>query len=108
MSWVAGLGSNAPAVDTVAFVCVRNWNFLLPLYFGDTVHVVTTVISKTSKGRRTGTVEWEMQLINQKGEVTQKGFFETIVRVHSPVAKPHFKDAKGKIESEADADKSVN
>ena len=92
MCWVAGLGSNAPSVDTVAFVAVRNWEFLRPLYFGDTVHVITTVVNKTSKGRRNGKVEWELQLINQRNEVTQRGIFETIVRIDASAPKPHFTD----------------
>lgn len=96
LSWVAGLGSNYPLVDTVAFVAVRNWEFLRPLFFGDTVHVRTTVAEKQSGSRRTGRVLWKLELINQHGEVTQQGNFETLVRVASGKKdrlhhKPHIK-----------------
>ena len=37
LSWVAGLGSNHPSVNTVAFTTIRNWEFTRPLFFGDTV-----------------------------------------------------------------------
>lgn len=80
LSWVAGLGSHAPNVDTVAFIGVQDWRFLKPLYAGDTVHVHTEAISKTPRGRRNGQVVWMRRLINQDGEVVQEGKFETLVR----------------------------
>ena len=99
LSWVAGLGSNSPAVDTVAFASIREWHFSKPLYFGDTVHVVTEVTEKQSDAKRVGRVTWKMQLINQRDEVTQVGNFETLVRVAKPAPKqaapaPHFLSKK--------------
>lgn len=79
LSFVAGLSSQAPAVNTLAFAAVRDWEFLAPIYIGDTVHVVTEVISKDNNGRRSGRVIWKRQLVNQHGGVVQSGVFETLV-----------------------------
>ena len=79
LSWVAGLGSLHPNPKTLAFCSIRNWEFLRPLMIGDTVHVVTMVVEKNAAGRRAGRIIWQRQLINQRGEVTQQGSFETLV-----------------------------
>lgn len=84
ISWVAGLGSYFPSVNTLAFVAVRNWEFLRPLYFGDTVFVETTCIESERSGRRTGRVSWNRKLINQREQVVQEGVFETLVAVRDP------------------------
>lgn len=84
ISWVAGLGSYFPSVSTLAFVAVRNWEFLRPLYFGDTVFVETTCIESERSGRRTGRVSWNRKLINQREQVVQEGVFETLVAVRDP------------------------
>lgn len=81
LSWVAGLGSTAPLMETVAFTSLKGWNFLLPIYFGDTVHVHTQCCEKIPRGRKAGQILWERKLINQKGQVVQKGQFETLVAV---------------------------
>lgn len=88
MSIVAGLGSRSPWVHTAVFVGVQDWRFLKPIYFGDTVHVLTEVVEKMPKGRRRGMVVWKRQLINQRDEVVQEGFFETLVEI-SPEAIEH-------------------
>ena len=83
LSWVAGLGSYFPNVNTIAFVAVRDWEFQRPLYFGDTVFVQTECLTKTRSGRRTGKVSWMRKLINQRDQVTQQGVFETLVSVRN-------------------------
>ncbi len=94
LSWVAGLGSHSPFVDTVAFISIRQWEFCRPIFFGDTVHVRTTVLEKQPDARRNGRVSWRLELLNQQGEVTQQGVFETLVKVGAPatrpVGSPHF------------------
>lgn len=90
LSWVAGLGSNHPSVNTVAFTTIRNWEFTRPLFFGDTVFVRTEVREKQDNVKRAGKVLWRLELINQRDEVAQHGEFETLVRVRNPVRRPHF------------------
>lgn len=81
LSWVAGLGSTAPLMETVAFTALKSWKFLLPIYFGDTVHVQTICCEKIARGRKAGQIVWERKLVNQKGQVVQKGRFETLVSI---------------------------
>lgn len=91
LSWVAGLGSNSPLVNTLAFTSVRNWEFTRPLYFGDTVYVETRCLEKAHSGRRAGKVVWERKLFNQSNQVVQQGIFETLVAVRSPLPANHLK-----------------
>ncbi|MEZ6094905.1 MAG: MaoC/PaaZ C-terminal domain-containing protein [Pirellulaceae bacterium] len=79
VSWAAGLGSNYPRVNTVAFTAVRDWEFIKPIYIGDTVRLETTVLDKDDGGRRSGKVAWLLKLYNQRDEIVQQGVFETIV-----------------------------
>jgi len=92
LSWVAGLGSYFPSVNTLAFTAVRNWEFCRPLYFGDTVFVETTCKEKSTPGRRSGKVVWHRKLINQEKRVVQQGLLETLVAVRPPnasIPQPH-------------------
>ncbi len=91
LSWAAGLGSQCPAVDTVAFLAVRAWEFTRPLFIGDTIHVRTTVAEKQAAAKRTGRVLWKLELINQDHEIAQHGSFETLVRVARKDDAPHFR-----------------
>lgn len=84
LSWVAGLGSSAPLMRTVAFTAVRSWEFLAPIYFGDTVHVETVCLEKVGRGRKAGQIRWSRKLINQKGQTVQQGQFETLVSIAQP------------------------
>jgi acyl dehydratase len=89
VSWVAGLGSHSPWMRTVAFLKIREWNFLKPIYVGDTLHVHTEVVAKELQGRgRRGLVIWKRQLINQSGAVVQEGVTETIVQASGETQEP--------------------
>jgi hypothetical protein len=74
----------------VAFTAVRNWEFVRPLFFGDTVFVETSCLEKHPAGRRNGRVIWQRQLINQSQHVVQQGSFETLVAMKNSVKKPRF------------------
>ena len=91
LSWVAGLGSHFPSVNTLAFTAVRNWEFDRPLYFGDTVYVETISLEKSPAGRRAGKVVWLRKLINQSDQITQHGVFETLVATKRSVPDSHVK-----------------
>lgn len=79
LSFVAGLGSESPRVETVAFLGVSDWRFLKPVYFGDRVHVVTEIVEIEAQGRKRGRVVWRRSLVNQRGETVQEGKFETLI-----------------------------
>ena len=102
LSWVAGLGSTAPLMRTVAFTSVRSWDFLAPIYFGDTVHVETECLEKICSGRKAGQILWTRKLINQKGQTVQQGQFETLVSIRQT------QDRSAGVESRVDeASKTV-
>jgi acyl dehydratase len=84
LSLVAGLASQCPTVHTLAFSALRDWQFLAPIFIGDTVHAVTQVVDKQPNGRRSGRVVWNRQLVNQHGQVVQAGVFETLIAVRNP------------------------
>ena len=96
LSWVAGLGSNFPSVNTLAFISVRNWEFLKPLYFGDTVYVETVCVAREVSGRRAGKITWKRKLLNQRDELVQEGQFETLVALRTPLNRAHFRAQTGK------------
>jgi acyl dehydratase len=83
VAWVAGLGSHYPLVRTEAFVAIRDWQFLKPLFIGDTVHVRTEAMEKRDSSKRRGTVVWKRQLVRDDGEPLQVGHFESLVAKRS-------------------------
>lgn len=74
----AGLGI---AQGTVIAFLGLTWNFTGPIRLGDTIHVEETVAEKreTKKADR-GIVVWDMEIVNQRGEVVQKGQRTLMVR----------------------------
>src|ERR1700709_717568 len=48
LSFLAGMSSEYPCMDTLAFLGISEWKFLKPIYFGDVVYVETEVIEKSS------------------------------------------------------------
>jgi acyl dehydratase len=101
VAWVAGLAIHNPMVKTAAFTSIRNWEFLAPVYFGDTVHVQTSVLELKPSGRRTGRVSWQKKLINQDGKVVQQGVFETLVATRASVPSPHYDSVSSKTRRDA-------
>jgi len=85
LSILAGLSSNAPAVQTSAFVDIRSWSFCKPIYIGDQIHAVTEIIDLKERGRKHGEVHWYRQLINQSGEKVQDGILITLVARSVPL-----------------------
>jgi len=63
-----------------AFAEVKSWRFLKPVFMGDTVMVVTTVVEArpTSKPGQ-GIVEQRVDVVNQNGEIVQSGIFVTMI-----------------------------
>jgi 3-hydroxybutyryl-CoA dehydratase len=81
LALAAGLASSAPRVDTMALLGVLEWKFLLPIAFGDTLRVISTVeaVDPQSRGRR-ATVTWRRRLLNQDDQLVQEGRTQTLVR----------------------------
>jgi 3-hydroxybutyryl-CoA dehydratase len=89
MSIATGLISQAPRVDTIAFLAILEWKFLQPIAFGDTIHAVSKVESLTphANGRR-GVVTWYRRIFNQDARLVQEGRTQTLVRARSRDTSP--------------------
>lgn len=66
----------------------KEWRFLRPIFIGDTIHVRVRVVearrSASDPGR--GVVTEELELVNQRGEVTQRGLHSTLVPTREPLS----------------------
>jgi 3-hydroxybutyryl-CoA dehydratase len=80
----SGLMSQAPRVDTLAFLAIIEWKFQRPIFFGDTIHAVSRIesLEAQAKGRR-GVVTWQRRILNQDGQLVQDGRTHTLVRSRS-------------------------
>lgn len=80
LSLASGLGLHAPPMRTIAFLTLREWNFKEPVFIGDTIKLRTKVLAKTDRARgRFGVVTWQRHIVNQHGNVVQRGITETLV-----------------------------
>jgi 3-hydroxybutyryl-CoA dehydratase len=79
-----GLMSQAPRVDTLAFLTILDWKFHRPIMFGDTIHALSAVLSLEPQARgRRGIVTWQRKIFNQNGHLVQEGRTQTLVRARS-------------------------
>lgn len=80
MAISSGLSVISPPMRTLAFVGILDWQFLEPVFIGDTLHVRTTVhdIEVRSRGRR-ALITWLREIVNQQEKVLQKGVTQTLV-----------------------------
>jgi len=102
---LAGLSSQNPCVSTLALVSIAEWRFESPIFFGDKVHVVTTVLEAVAHGRRAGRVTWLRQLVNQHKRVVQQGTFVTLVATRERVQR--FSDRIGNAAAQSLSKSSV-
>mgnify|MGYP002778138630 CR=1 FL=1 len=76
----SGLGIHAPPMRTLAVLELREWHFREPVFFGDTIRVITRVAEKTEKARgRRGEIVWSRRVINQEGKTVLEGSTRTLV-----------------------------
>ena len=79
-SMASGLAIFSPPMRTLAFMSIREWQFLEPVFVGDTIRVNTKVLEKQAKSRgKRGVVTWRRQLMNQHGKIVQEGVIVTLV-----------------------------
>jgi len=83
MAMAAGLVNQTGRYEgtTLALLGYREWNFLKPIRFGDTIRVRLTIEEKreTSKPDR-GVILHKVEILNQCDEVVQSGFTNVLVR----------------------------
>src|SRR3712207_1096132 len=63
LSMGSGLMITAPLMRTVAFVGIKDWQFKLPVFIGDTIRARSRVLEKEERARgRRGLVTWLRQI----------------------------------------------
>jgi acyl dehydratase len=77
----SGLLSQAPHLETLAFLAILDWRFHHPIHLGDTIRGVSRVdaLEPTGNGRR-GVVTWHRRIYNQDDRLVQEGHTQTLVR----------------------------
>lgn len=76
----SGLGIHAPPMRTLAVLELREWHFREPVFFGDTIRVITRVAEKIEKARgRRGEIVWSRRVLNQEGKTVLEGSTRTLV-----------------------------
>ena len=82
LSMATGLRQQSGVFQGVvrAFAEVRSWVFRRPVFIGDTITAVTTIVSArlTSKPGQ-GIVEQRVDVVNQHGDIVQTGVFVTMI-----------------------------
>lgn len=76
----SGISLYSPPMRTLAFLGIKDWQFLHPIFIGDTLSGESTVLEKEQRSRgRRGVITWKRQLVNQEGKVVQEGITLTLV-----------------------------
>jgi 3-hydroxybutyryl-CoA dehydratase len=76
----SGLGLAIPPMRTLAFVGIKDWKFLEPVYVGDTIRVRAKLVEKEERSRgRRGVITWQRQVVNQHGKAVAEGQIVTLV-----------------------------
>ncbi len=79
-SMASGLTLHCPPMRTLAVLAIRDWQFKGPVYPGDTIRVIGTVLHKEVRARgRRGEITWQRQIVNQEHKVVQEGVTITLV-----------------------------
>src|SRR6476646_1454127 len=80
LSIASGLILHCPPMRTLAFLGIREWQFLDAVFIGDTIRVIGKAVGKEERGRgRRGVITWHRAILNQHGKVVQQGQTQTLV-----------------------------
>lgn len=84
----SGLGLYTPPIRTLAFLSVRDWKFVAPVFIGDTIRLRSRILEKEEKGRgRRGIITWHRQIIKQEDKLVQEGIIQTLVEGRANIRK---------------------
>ena len=76
----SGLGMMFPPMRTLAFMSIKEWKFLEPVFIGDTIRIRAKVleIEPRARGRR-GVITWQRTIVNQDDKPVEQGITVTLV-----------------------------
>ena len=76
-----GLLFTMPRLATIAFMGLQDWRFSGAVKPGDTVKITRKLVEKKEHKRpNMGFLNWEVNVVNQEGEVVQKGIWVILVQ----------------------------
>jgi len=65
---------------TIAFYGIHNWSFTKPVFFDDTIKVKILVLDKKDSSKKDrGIVTFNVNILNQRDEVVQKGEWSVMI-----------------------------
>jgi len=80
LSMGSGLGIPYPPMRTLAFMAIKDWKFLEPVFIGDTIRTKTKVLEKEERSRgKRGVITWARQIVNQHNKAVEEGVIQTLV-----------------------------
>ena len=81
LSIATGLWFTMPRLATIAFMGLQDWRFSGAVKPGDTVKITRKLVEKIEPQRpNMGFLNWEVNVVNQAGEVVQKGIWVILVQ----------------------------
>ena len=76
----SGLGLAFPPMRTLAFLAIKEWKFVEPVFIGDTIRVKGKLLEKEERARgRRGVITWQRRIINQHDRPVEEGIIMTLV-----------------------------
>ena len=81
LSIATGLWFTMPRLATIAFMGLQDWRFSGAVKPGDLVKITRKLVEKKEhKGPNMGFLNWEVNVVNQEGDVVQKGVWVILVQ----------------------------
>jgi acyl dehydratase len=81
LSIATGLWFTMPRLATIAFMGLQDWRFSGAVKPGDTIKITRKLVEKKEHKRpNMGFLNWEVNVVNQAGEVVQKGIWVILVQ----------------------------
>ena len=81
LSIATGLWFTMPRLATIAFMGLQDWRFSGDVKPGDNVKITRKLVEKKEHKRpNMGFLNWEVNVVNQEGEVVQKGIWVILVQ----------------------------
>ena len=76
----SGLGLMCPPIRTLAFMGIKEWKFLEPVFMGDTIRMRTKILEKQERSRgKRGVITWQRWIVNQHNKIVEEGIMVTLV-----------------------------